>query len=131
MTMDFDECGGSSGILSRPNDCHNVMHDITVLHLAWRWAKFPASTPCKPLKGRCTVHLQSLSRLIASFSEWIETEILERQSSNPAKVISVNATATGGCANHGPNAKQPSAVALGRGQLTSTTSVATPRTESI
>jgi hypothetical protein len=29
--------------------------------------------------------VQSLSSLIASFSEWIETEILERQSSKSAK----------------------------------------------
>ena len=60
--------------------------------------------------------VQSLSTLIASFSEWIEAEILERQSSNPAKVVSVNATATGGCANHGPNAKHTTAECRGLGK---------------
>ena len=60
--------------------------------------------------------VKSLSSLISSFSEWIETEILERQSSKPAKVISVNTTATGGCANHGPNAKHTTAECRGLGK---------------
>ena len=60
--------------------------------------------------------VQSLSTLIASFSAWIETEILERQSSSPEKVVSVNATATGGCANHGPHAKHTTAECRGLGK---------------
>ena len=60
--------------------------------------------------------VESLSNLIASFSAWIEAEILKRQSSNPAKVVSVNATATGGCANHGPHAKHTTAECRGLGK---------------
>ena len=59
--------------------------------------------------------VKSLSSLISSFSEWIETEILERQASKPAKVISVNA-ATGGCATHGPHAKHTTAECRGLGK---------------
>jgi hypothetical protein len=60
--------------------------------------------------------VESLSTLIASFSEWIEAEILKRQSSNPEKVVSVNATATGGCAIHGPHAKHTTAECRGLGK---------------
>jgi len=86
--------------------------------------------------------VKSLSSLISSFSDWIESEILERQASKPAKIISVNA-ATGGCATHGPHAKHTTAECRGLGKrpadqlaltsmprCTSQTSAATPRTES-
>jgi len=59
--------------------------------------------------------VKSLSSLISSFSDWIESEILERQASKPAKVISVNA-ATGGCATHGPHAKHTTAECRGLGK---------------
>jgi hypothetical protein len=60
--------------------------------------------------------VKSLSNLISSFSEWIETEILERQASQSKKAISVNATTTGGgCRFHGPQAKHTTEMCLGKG----------------
>ena len=57
--------------------------------------KFPADIFINDMREKAkSPGVKSLSSLISSFSEWIETEILERQASKPTKVISVNA-ATG------------------------------------
>jgi len=79
--------------------------------------KFPADIFINDMREKAkSPGVKPLSSLISSFSEWIETEILERQSSKPAKVISVNATATVGCANHGPYAKHTTAECRGLGK---------------
>ena len=74
-----------------------------------------------PAARQRTLQHISLSRMTTarnglSAEAWIEAEILDRQSSNPAKVVSVNATATGGCANHGPHAKHTTAECRGLGK---------------
>jgi hypothetical protein len=79
--------------------------------------KFPADIFINDMREKAkSTAVKSLSSLISSFSEWIETEILERQASKSAKVISVNATATGGCANHDPHAKHTTAEWCGLGK---------------
>jgi hypothetical protein len=79
--------------------------------------KFPADIFINDMREKAkSTGVKSLSSLISSFSKCIETEILERQASKSAKVISVNATATGGCANHGPNAKHTTAECRGLGE---------------
>jgi hypothetical protein len=79
--------------------------------------KFPADFFINDMREKAkSTGVKSLSSLISSFSEWIETEILERQESKSAKVISVNATATVGCANHGPNANHTTAEYRGLGK---------------
>jgi hypothetical protein len=79
--------------------------------------KFPADIFINDMRKKAkSTGVKSLSSLISSFSEWIETEILERQASKSAKVISVNTTTTGGCANHGPHAKHTTAECRGLGK---------------
>jgi hypothetical protein len=79
--------------------------------------KFPVDIFINDMREKVkNTGVKSLSSLISSFSEWIETEILERQSSKSAKVINVNATTTGGCANHGPNAKHTTDQCRGLGK---------------
>jgi hypothetical protein len=78
--------------------------------------KFPADIFINDMRETVkSTGVKSLSILISYFSEWIETEILERQASKSAKVISVNA-ATGGCATHGPHAKHTTAECRGLGK---------------
>jgi hypothetical protein len=79
--------------------------------------KFPTDIFINEMREKAkSTGVKSLSDLISSFSEWIETEILERQASQSKKAISVNATTTGGgCKFHGPQAKHTTEMCLGKG----------------
>ena len=95
--------------------------------------KFPTDIFINDMREKAkSTGVESLSDLISSFSEWIETEILEGQASQSKKAISVNATTTGGgCKFHGLQAKHTTEMCLGKGRglMTSKTSAATPRME--
>jgi hypothetical protein len=79
--------------------------------------KFPTDIFINDMREKAkSTGVKSLSDLISSFSEWIETEILEGQASQSKKAISVNATTTGGgCKFHGPQSKHTTEMCLGKG----------------